>query len=305
MEPSGHKTLGMFCAALMVAWLATGGLLAKQSSSAGSAQKPAAHPAATHREAAPTRTAAHPSAGKTATAERASHSENATRTTAHLTKPGTPERRIADHRAPEPRASEHRTLENRTPERRTEERRTNLPAHSASAERKTPVRTASAEGKTPVRTTYHSTSHTYQHSTSTARYRRPVPLNGQQRLARLHLEPERVEQIQQALIREGYLQGDANGQWDARTHDAMMRYQTDHGFPATGLPEAKALMKLGLGSHPLPPELDHGLVGAAAPAPPTAAAPTASAPTASASTAAASDPASSPSSQVSSPPNPR
>jgi peptidoglycan hydrolase-like protein with peptidoglycan-binding domain len=77
------------------------------------------------------------------------------------------------------------------------------------------------------------------------------------------LQPERVQEIQQALIREGYLQGDANGQWDSHTHDAMLRYQTDHGFPATGLPEAKSLMKLGLGSHPLPAELDHGPVGVA------------------------------------------
>ncbi len=110
-----------------------------------------------------------------------------------------------------------------------------------------------------------------------------------------------MEQIQQALIREGYLQGDPNGQWDARTHDAMMRYQTDHGFPATGLPEAKSLMKLGLGSHPLPPELDHGVVGAAAPASPAAATPTAAAPPA----AAPGDPAASPSSQAAAPPNPR
>jgi hypothetical protein len=47
----------------------------------------------------------------------------------------------------------------------------------------------------------------------------------------------------------------------------MLHYQTDHGFPATGLPEAKSLMKLGLGSHPLPPELDHGPVAGAAPTP--------------------------------------
>ena len=32
--------------------------------------------------------------------------------------------------------------------------------------------------------------------------------------------------------------------------------QADHGFPVTGLPEAKSLMKLGLGPHPLPPDLD-------------------------------------------------
>ena len=52
-----------------------------------------------------------------------------------------------------------------------------------------------------------------------------------QRLARIHLQPERAQEIQQALIREGYLQGDANGEWDSRTRDAMQRYQTSMGFP--------------------------------------------------------------------------
>jgi peptidoglycan hydrolase-like protein with peptidoglycan-binding domain len=98
-----------------------------------------------------------------------------------------------------------------------------------------------------------------------ARKWRPRPLDGWQRLARLRLQPERVQEIQQALIREGYLREDANGQWDSQTHDAMLHYQTDHGFPATGLPEAKSLMKLGLGSHPLPPELDHGPAAGANP----------------------------------------
>jgi peptidoglycan hydrolase-like protein with peptidoglycan-binding domain len=79
----------------------------------------------------------------------------------------------------------------------------------------------------------------------------------------LHLAPQRVQEIQQALIRDGYLQGDASGEWDTPTRGAMLRYQTMHGFPPTGLPEAKSLMKLGLGPHPLSPELDHGEVGVA------------------------------------------
>lgn len=117
-------------------------------------------------------------------------------------------------------------------------------------------------------TTNHSSAYASRRKGVPARKRRSRPgqtrsLSGQQRLARLHLQPERVQEIQQALIREGYLQGDANGQWDSRTHSAMQHYQADHGFPATGLPEAKSLMKLGLGAHPLPTELDHSQVGAA------------------------------------------
>ena len=77
-----------------------------------------------------------------------------------------------------------------------------------------------------------------------------------QRLARLRLGPERVKEIQQALVQVGYLNQEPNGNWDDPTRDAMRRYQADHGFPTTGMPEAKSLLKLGLGPHPLPPEVD-------------------------------------------------
>ncbi len=72
----------------------------------------------------------------------------------------------------------------------------------------------------------------------------------------MRIQPERVKEIQQKLIDVGYLQQEPTGKWDDATRDAMLRYQTDHGFPATGLPEAKSLMKLGLGPHPLPLNLD-------------------------------------------------
>ena len=73
--------------------------------------------------------------------------------------------------------------------------------------------------------------------------------------ARQHLEPQRVQEIQKALISAGYLQGEPTGAWDDATRAAMRRYQTASGFPATGLPEAKSLMKLGLGPHPLPSDV--------------------------------------------------
>lgn len=76
------------------------------------------------------------------------------------------------------------------------------------------------------------------------------------RLARLRLEPQRVQEIQQALIQAGYLSQEPTGRWDDPTRNAMRRYQADHGFPTTGLPEAKSLMKLGLGPHPLPEDCD-------------------------------------------------
>lgn len=125
---------------------------------------------------------------------------------------------------------------------------------NAGARKATPHAATGTAAKTAAN---HTTAHASQHKGAPAHKGSVRSLTGRQRLARLHLQPERTQEIQQALIREGYLQGDASGEWDSRTHEAMQHYQADHGFPATGLPEAKSLMKLGLGAHPLPSELDH------------------------------------------------
>jgi peptidoglycan hydrolase-like protein with peptidoglycan-binding domain len=61
------------------------------------------------------------------------------------------------------------------------------------------------------------------------------------------IEPERVTQIQQALIREHYLTGTANGKWDATTIAAMQKYQADHGWQTKLMPDSRALKNLGLG----------------------------------------------------------
>lgn len=61
------------------------------------------------------------------------------------------------------------------------------------------------------------------------------------------IQAERATAIQQALIREKYLSGEPNGQWDARTQAAMARYQTDHGWQSKITPDSRALIKLGLG----------------------------------------------------------
>jgi hypothetical protein len=106
----------------------------------------------------------------------------------------------------------------------------------------------------PRHTARKSSPRTRRHRSAGRRNRRPSTLR--QRLAHMHPEPGRVEQIQRALIEAGELHEQPTGQWDAATRDAMSRYQSRNGFPVTGLPDAKSLMKLGLGPHPLPPELD-------------------------------------------------
>ena len=80
--------------------------------------------------------------------------------------------------------------------------------------------------------------------------------NAYQRLAKMQVEPERVASIQKALGDAGAYHGTPTGRWDSDTRDAMARYQSQNGFGVTGLPDAKSLMKLGLGPHPLPAELD-------------------------------------------------
>ena len=56
-----------------------------------------------------------------------------------------------------------------------------------------------------------------------------------------------MTQIQQALIREHYMTGESNGQWDATTQAAMQKYQADHGWQTKLLPDSRALKTLGLG----------------------------------------------------------
>lgn len=60
------------------------------------------------------------------------------------------------------------------------------------------------------------------------------------------IPPERVREIQFALIREGYLQGEPSGQYDRATVDAMTKYQQTNNFRSTGYPTAESLQKLGL-----------------------------------------------------------
>lgn len=66
--------------------------------------------------------------------------------------------------------------------------------------------------------------------------------HGQQKI-----DAARASQIQEALIREKYLDGQPTGVWDARTEAAMQRYQTDNGWQSKVTPDSRALIKLGLG----------------------------------------------------------
>ncbi len=118
---------------------------------------------------------------------------------------------------------------------------------------------------------------------------------------------DRITEIQTALSRDGYYQGEANGKLDSNTVGALQKFQSANGIDANGKLDAPTLQKLGLGSD---------IAGVSAPKPivpgSTNAVPSSSAPTASpiprASTSSSGGPvasaASSPSSPGSNPPAP-
>ena len=82
--------------------------------------------------------------------------------------------------------------------------------------------------------------------------KRKTTARGQQKI-----DPERAQAIQEALIREHYLSGEAAGTWDQSSEEAMRRYQADHGWQSKTVPDSRALISLGLGprhDHLLNPE---------------------------------------------------
>jgi len=123
---------------------------------------------------------------------------------------------------------------------------------SALASAQTSKKSSAASKKPAAKSgtgTAHTTSRKGKKSRRTAaNWRR----RGQQKI-----DPKRAREIQEALIREHYLNGNASGVWDDASQNAMERYQADHGWQSKMVPDARALITLGLGpdhEHLLNPE---------------------------------------------------
>jgi peptidoglycan hydrolase-like protein with peptidoglycan-binding domain len=118
---------------------------------------------------------------------------------------------------------------------------------SADSTQKTQTHTSASTSKST------GTSHTAsagKHPTS--KKKKTVKTRGQQKI-----DSDRTQAIQEALIREHYLTGEATGKWTQATEDALRRYQADHGWQSKTVPDSRALIKLGLGpshDHLLNPE---------------------------------------------------
>jgi hypothetical protein len=104
------------------------------------------------------------------------------------------------------------------------------------------VTSSRASSRTSVHSSAAVTTHGKRHGkVETVKAAKPK-FHGQQ-----SIDQERTIEIQQALIREHYLDGEATGQWDQTTRDALTRYQGDNHWQTKILPDSRALIKLGLG----------------------------------------------------------
>lgn len=112
---------------------------------------------------------------------------------------------------------------------------------------------ASKHAKTRSGSTKSASTKSVQKSASAKRLRRSSGKSSRRRgrSARVRgqqaIQPERVREIQEALIREHYLTGEPTGVWDAATKNALVKFQLDNGWQSKVVPDARALIRLGLG----------------------------------------------------------
>jgi Putative peptidoglycan binding domain len=111
---------------------------------------------------------------------------------------------------------------------------------------------SSSHASTSSHTKTSKSTHTSAHSTTgkSKKSRKSASkgrAHGQQKI-----DSKRTLEIQEALIREHYLDGKPTGVWNDATQQAMQKYQADNNWQSKTTPDARALIKLGLG-----PDHDH------------------------------------------------
>ena len=105
---------------------------------------------------------------------------------------------------------------------------------------------------TPTKTSAtHSRKHAGTAATSTSAKRKGKKSKTSARSYQQAPTPERYKEIQDALARKGFFQGDTNGQWGADSVDALKRFQTSQNLGADGKLNSLSLIALGLGPNHL------------------------------------------------------
>lgn len=98
---------------------------------------------------------------------------------------------------------------------------------------------------------HHVVRHRVSHRVRTRRVRYRRVYHRRYFRYRVPMRPshDRIEQIQRALARSGFYQGQPTGRWDSDTIEAMKEFQQAHNLPPTGKIDATSLQQLGLGSN--------------------------------------------------------
>lgn len=120
---------------------------------------------------------------------------------------------------------------------------------TAESTAKKPATSKTIHKRRPTSATSSSPAHSSSKRSSkySSRRKKSSRVRGQQKI-----DSERAEAIQEALIREHYLNGEPTGTWNQASEDAMRRFQADNGWQSKTVPDSRALIKLGLG-----PSKDH------------------------------------------------
>ena len=120
-------------------------------------------------------------------------------------------------------------------------------ASDAIPEKPAAKKTTSSHHSTQSTSANSATAHHSSSSKKRSSKKKSARSRGQQKI-----DSERAQQIQEALIREHYLSGEASGTWNETSEAAMRKYQADHGWQSKTVPDSRALISLGLG-----PSKDH------------------------------------------------
>lgn len=112
------------------------------------------------------------------------------------------------------------------------------------AKTRTHSKSKSSAASTHKKSSTKSSAHATKTSSKTSKRgkRTTKKVKGQQ-----SIDSDRTREIQAALIREHYMQGEPSGSFDPGTKAALAKYQSDNGWQTKVLPDSRALIKLGLG----------------------------------------------------------
>lgn len=91
-------------------------------------------------------------------------------------------------------------------------------------------------------------NHPRRGPTSHNKTRSSKPSSSKRTSGQRSIDDSRATEIQNALVRSGYLSdSQASGHWDAQTEAAMQKFQADNGWQTKLIPDSRAIIKLGLG----------------------------------------------------------